>query len=101
MSIPKFFEFTRPILTFMAKYPTEHSLREICEEMGKEFKLTEEEKALRLPGGSQTVLDNRVGWAKLDLCWAGLLTTTKRGVYKITEQGYQNQNCRVQWIEII
>ena len=89
MSIPKYFEFTRPVLRFLANNPTEHTLRQIYEAMGKEFNLTEEELALRVPGGSQTVLDNRVGWAKQDLYWAGLISRPRRGVFQINKTGLE------------
>lgn len=89
MSIPKYFEFTRPVLRFLANNPTEHTLRQIYEAMGKEFNLTEEELALRVPGGSQTVLDNRVGWAKQDLYWAGLISRPRRGVFQINKAGLE------------
>ena len=89
MSIPKYFEFTRPVLRFLANNPTEHTLRQIYEAMGKEFNLTEEELALRVPGGSQTVLDNRVGWAKQDLYWAGLISCPRRGVFQINKTGLE------------
>lgn len=67
MSILQYFEFTRPVLNYMAKDQQEHSLRDICEAMGKELQLTPNELAQRVPGGSQTTLDNRAGWAKQDL----------------------------------
>ncbi len=87
MSIPQYFEFTRPVLNYLAKDKREHSLRDIYEAMGKEFKLTPKELAQRLPGGSQTVLENRVAWAKQDLYWAGLISRPRRGIFQITPAG--------------
>lgn len=87
MSIPQYFEFTRPMLNYMAKDQQEHSLRDICEAMGKELQLTPDELVQRVPGGSQTTLNNRVGWAKKDLYWAGLISRVRRGVFKITDAG--------------
>lgn len=73
MSIPRYFEVSRPLLAFMSKNPQEHTLREIYEAMGKLFKLSAAELSELLPAGSQSVFENRVGWAKQDLYWAGLL----------------------------
>lgn len=40
-----------------------------------------------LPSGQQTIFDNRVGWARTYLKKAGVLETTRRGYYRITERG--------------
>ena len=87
MSIPRYFEVSRPLLAFMAKNPQEHTLREIYETMGKFFKLSAAELSELLPGGSQSVFENRVGWAKQDLYWAGLIARVRHGVYKVTKEG--------------
>jgi restriction system protein len=42
-----------------------------------------------LASGRQTVLANRVAWAKVYLTQAGLLATTRRGYFKITSPGLQ------------
>lgn len=93
MEFPKYFEFTRPVLRFMADNPNEHTLREIYDVMGKTFKLSPAQLSIRVPGGSQTLLENRVGWAKQDLYWAGLIERTQRGVFKITKIGLNEAKC--------
>lgn len=40
-----------------------------------------------MPSGTQAVFNNRVGWARSYLKQAALLSSTKRGYFKITEQG--------------
>jgi restriction system protein len=40
-----------------------------------------------LPSGKQSVFDNRMGWAKTYLDKAGLVSSVRRGVYRITDQG--------------
>jgi len=37
--------------------------------------------------GQQPILSNRVGWAKVYLKKAGLIESTRRGYYKITQKG--------------
>lgn len=52
-----------------------------------EFSLTDDERAERLPSGTQDVFGNRVGWARSYLKQAGLLAAPKRGVFCITGEG--------------
>ena len=40
-----------------------------------------------LPSGQQTIVDNRIGWARTYLKKAGLITQPKRGLFQITERG--------------
>ena len=65
----------------------EHSLRDIEGALASEFSLTSDEIAQLLPSGQQGVFKNRVGWARTYLKQAGLLESSKRGVFRITERG--------------
>ncbi len=65
----------------------EHSLREAIETLANGFKLTEQERQELLPSGQQEIFTNRVGWARTYLKKAGLIETTRRGFFKITERG--------------
>ncbi|MFH0736863.1 MAG: restriction endonuclease [bacterium] len=51
------------------------------------FKLSEKEIHELLPGGTQEVLNNRVGWAASYLKKAKLISSSKRGFFNITEKG--------------
>ncbi|MEX2336343.1 MAG: winged helix-turn-helix domain-containing protein [Fulvivirga sp.] len=42
-----------------------------------------------LPSGTQSIINNRVGWAKFYLERAGLVNTVSRGVYQISQEGLQ------------
>jgi len=77
-----------PLLKF-ASDGQEHSLRETIEALADKFNLTVEERSELLPSGQQAVFDNRVGWARTYLKKAGMLETTRRGYYRITERGQQ------------
>jgi restriction system protein len=55
--------------------------------MSDEFGLTDEERSTLLPSGRQTVIANRVHWAKSYLKQAGLLEPVRRGVFSITDLG--------------
>lgn len=86
MAIPDYQAFMLPLLNYSADNQ-EHSINEAIEALSKQFKITEEERKLLLPSGTQYIVDNRIGWAKTYLTKAGLLESTKRGFFKITQRG--------------
>lgn len=86
MSIPDYQALMLPLLKFTTD-KNEHSLRETIEVLADHFCLTEEERKELLPSGRQATFDNRVGWACTYLKKAGLLESTKRGYFQITNRG--------------
>lgn len=86
MPIPDFQTIMLPLLKF-AGDKKEHSIREAIEYIANAFNLSEEEKKEVLPSGQQYIIDNRVGWARTYLKKAGLLESTKRSYFKITDLG--------------
>jgi len=88
MPIPDYQTLMLPILR-MAGDGHEHRFRDAVEQLAKEFRLTDEERAELLPSGTAPVFDNRVGWARTYLKQAGLLQATKRGMFEITDRGRQ------------
>lgn len=86
MGIPDYQTIMLPIL-HLAGDGGEHSVRQAIEQLASEFNLTDEERRELLPSGQQEVLDNRVGWARTYLKKAGLLDTTRRGYFQITDRG--------------
>ena len=86
MAIPDFQSFFYPVL----KYSSEHneiSLNEIREFLTHYFSLTDEDKAERIPSGTQTKFDNRIYWTKSYFSKAKLIENTKRSHFKITDRG--------------
>ncbi|WIE47676.1 restriction endonuclease [Pseudomonas sp. GM17] len=86
MPIPDFQSVMRPVLTTVqngAPLP----LSELRERIADQFQLTEEERKEHLPSGHQTVINNRVGWARTYLNKAGLLTIPAKGMVQITPRG--------------
>lgn len=86
MAIPDFQSVMRPVLTAVqngAPLP----LNELREWVADQFQLTEDERKERLPSGHQTVINNRVGWARTYLNKAGLLTIPAKGMVQITSRG--------------
>lgn len=86
MAIPDYKTFMFPLLSYAAD-KQEHSITDAIDFLCKEFNITEEEKKRLLPGGTQFIVNNRIGWAKTYLSKAGLLELTRRGFFKITQRG--------------
>lgn len=86
MAIPDFQSVMRPVLATVqngAPLP----LNELRERVADQFQLTEDERKERLPSGHQTVINNRVGWARTYLNKAGLLCIPAKGMVQITARG--------------
>lgn len=86
MSIPDFQSVMQPLLRF-ASDGADHALRDAIATIAEEFHLTDAEKATLLPSGRMPVFRNRIYWANTYLQRAGLLSSEKRGVFRITPEG--------------
>ncbi len=86
MAIPTYEECMLPLMK-IAEDGKEHLFREATDALINQFNLTEKEKQELLPSGSAFVINNRIGWARTYLTKAGLLLTTKRGYFCISEEG--------------
>jgi restriction system protein len=89
--IPTYEEILLPFLRHL-KDGSEHSLSETHDALAQEFSLSEEEVRELLPSGQQAVFRNRIGWARTYLKKAGLVVSTKRAHFKITEKGKELLN---------
>lgn len=88
MAIPDFQSVMRPVLNTVqngAPLP----LNTLRERVADQFQLTEDERKERLPSGQQTVINNRVGWARTYLNKAGLLCIPTKGMVQITPRGIE------------
>jgi restriction system protein len=86
MPIPDYQSIMLPLLRLAAD-GLEHRFRDSVEKLEAEFNLNEEEKNELPPTGSQSVFRGRVGWARTYLKQSGLLTSTKRGYFTISDSG--------------
>ncbi len=75
-----------PLLAFAAD-GNEHSLREATQAVADEFGLDDGQRTQLLVSGRKPVIDDRVGWARTYLGQAGLLHSTRRGHFQISERG--------------
>lgn len=86
MAIPDYQTVMLPLLRFLGD-EKEHNIGEVVGSLADEFKLSTEERQQLLGSGQQTVIRNRAGWARTYLKKAGLITSTRRGFFRITERG--------------
>jgi restriction system protein len=87
MAVPDYQSLMLPVL----KASTTGELRvgDAVDLLAEQLNLTPDERTQLLPSGRQTAFANRVHWAKTYLIKAGLLESTRRGHFKITERGLQ------------
>lgn len=88
MDIPVFQKIMLPLLKLFED-KQEQSLRQVIDLLANQFNLTLEEQHELLPSGKQAIFDNRVGWARTYMKKAGLLESTRRGFFRITDRGLQ------------
>ena len=86
MTIPKYDKIMLPLLKLHADQKN-HSTEECYKYIYDFFKLSEKEINEMLLSGKQTIINNRVGWAKTYLSKAGLLEKPDKSYSKITEKG--------------
>jgi restriction system protein len=77
-----------PLLTLLGDRQ-EHSKREVVDSLADKFKLSSEERLTMLPSGQQELFDNRVGWARTYLKKAGLIESTRRGFFRVSNRGLE------------
>lgn len=99
MAIPDYESIMLPLLLY-ARDQKEHSMREAIEVLAEEFNLSAEERRELLPSGQQAVFDSRVGWARTYMKKAGLLMSTKRGYFKISNRGLDVLNQKPAKIDV-
>jgi restriction system protein len=87
MSIPSYDAFVAPLLALLAKHADGLPIARVHEELASHFKLTEDERADRLPSGAQSIYKNRIGWAHDRLKRCGLSASPRRGQWKLTDDG--------------
>ncbi|KKL71183.1 hypothetical protein LCGC14_2097460 [marine sediment metagenome] len=83
--IPTYQKLMRPVLVSAESGP--RKISEVVEEISEALKLSSEQKELLLPSGKQTVIANRIHWARSYLKQAGLVKNTQRGWFELTETG--------------
>ncbi|MGE0201411.1 MAG: restriction endonuclease [Candidatus Melainabacteria bacterium] len=86
MTIPMKYEITKPLLEYASKqndFRMDHAIDALAEH----FQLTDAERREMYESGNAKRFDNRVYFARLALCKAGLLESTGKKLLKITTEG--------------
>ncbi|HMO64533.1 MAG TPA: restriction endonuclease [Verrucomicrobiota bacterium] len=86
MAVPDFQSLMRPLLECVSDGGA-HSIPECQQAISQSLRLRPEDVSQMLPSGRQSLLANRLHWAKTHLRMAGLVESTGRGVFRITERG--------------
>ena len=84
--IPTYQECMLPLLLLLRDKGA-LSLSQCTNLLSEKFKLTSQERNELLPSKKQTIIKNRVGWAKFYLNKANLVKVVSRGTYEITDNG--------------
>lgn len=87
MSVPKYNELMMPLLEYSSDGEVHH-IRNASEAIAEYIKLSDEQVNELLPSGKKTKYYDRIHWAKTYLSKAGLLQSEGRGLFKITQRGY-------------
>jgi restriction system protein len=85
MPIPTFDSLMLPVLRHCEEKGW--IMRDLIARIADDLALSQEERELRIPSGTATIIANRVGWVKTYLKQAGLLTQPKRAFVEITQRG--------------
>jgi restriction system protein len=86
LTVPGYQDFMYPFLKQLED-KKDYRLQDLYTILAKHFNLSSDDIAETLPSGKQTLLVNRVGWARTYLDKAGLIKVLRRAVFQITEEG--------------
>jgi restriction system protein len=76
-----------PVLILLGQRHDEISVGALEEDLVRMLRISGEDRARMLPSGAQTVLANRLNWARAYLSRAGLIEVPRRGHCRATERG--------------
>lgn len=99
MAIPDYQTLMLPLLKFLSD-GKEHSLGDAIEALSDEFGLTPAERQQLLPSGQQTIIRNRVGWARTYMAKAGLVESVRRGYFRISTKGEKVHTAKPERIDV-
>jgi restriction system protein len=100
LSVPNFQQLMLPVLRNAAIVGGETSVSDLADRIAAELRLSDEDTERVLPSGKQTVFRNRLNWAKSYMGKAGLVESTRRGHFCVTERGLQLLATNPQTIDV-
>lgn len=84
--VPQYHTLMLPVLKVMGG-GSEMTTSQMRDAVAEHLGLSAEALSQRLPSGTQTAFDNRMGWARTYLMKAGLLDRPRRATYVISQSG--------------
>src|SRR5271166_5983190 len=85
--LPSFQQLMLPTLQMLGQRREETSIGALEDGVVKSLRISVEDRARLLPSGNQTVLSNRLNWARSYLSKAGLIEMPRRGYCRATDRG--------------
>lgn len=86
MSGPKFVQFFSPIIEVLKELGGSGRPSEVRNAIAKQLNISEQDRTELLSGGAPR-FDNQVAWARFYLVKAGLVDSSKRGVWSLSDKG--------------
>lgn len=84
---PQFVKYFGPVLDALEQLGGSGRPDEVRSVIAQRLKLSEEQQSEQLPSKAQPRFDNQVHWARFYLSKAGIIDSSKRGVWALTEKG--------------
>jgi restriction system protein len=84
---PKFVRYFGPVLKALVELGGSGRPDEVRDRVAQVLNVSEEEQSEPLPSGTQNRFANQVAWARFYLAKAGLVDSSRRGVWSLTEKG--------------
>lgn len=88
MPVPAYNQFIEPLLRYLAQHPEGVEAANAHDAVADALKLSEGDRAERVPSGAQQIYKNRNGWAHDRLKRAGLSASPKFGFWQLTKAGF-------------
>jgi restriction system protein len=83
---PQFIRFFKPIIEVLKESGGSGTVAEVIDSVIEKMKIPEAEQEITTKGG-QSRLPNEIQWARFYLAQAGLIDSSKRGIWSLTENG--------------
>src|SRR5690606_4356088 len=99
MAFPSFRDMIEPLLRVLADAPDGLPSRRAQDLVADRIHLLADDRALRVPNGTQVLFRHRINWAHDRLKRAQLSSTPRRGVWQLTPKGFELVRARTQPLE--
>ena len=87
MKGPKFLIYTRPLVEVLRNLGGSGSTADVIDKVIEYMEIPDEEVEKTIPSGASRIR-NRIQWARMYLVKASLMDSSQRGIWKLTEKGY-------------